>query len=362
MISIPYQMVWPIVRRLSAERAHGLAIMALRCGFVAPSSASVDPNLRTTVFGLDFKTPVGLAAGFDKSADAIAPLMKIGLGAVEVGSVTPKPQSGNPKPRLFRLEEDRAVINRMGFNNDGAGTVEQRIKALPRPLGGVLGINLGKNKTTEDAVADYVAGAEVFAPLADYLVVNVSSPNTPGLRDLQGKAALSDLLGQVRETVKEACPDQPPPLLVKVAPDLTETNVTDIAETCLETGIDGLIATNTTLARPETLRSSHRNESGGLSGVPLMEPSTSVLAQFFVATNGKLPLVGVGGVASGADAYRKIRAGASLVQLYSALVYGGPELVEQITADLASHLRADGFAHVADAVGVDAAQLGSLGS
>jgi dihydroorotate dehydrogenase len=351
-----YAAAWPVIRCLDPETAHGLAIRALAWGLVSGAGPS-DPMLRTEALGLRFAHPIGLAAGFDKSAEAVPALMRAGFGFVEVGSVTPRPQPGNPKPRLFRLEAERAVINRMGFNNDGAEAVAARLKRLtPDRRPGVLGVNLGKNKDTEDPIADYVAGARTFAALADYLVVNVSSPNTPGLRDLQGADTLRALLSAVGDAIAEAAPAgrAPPPLLVKVAPDLTDADVADVAAVCLEVGVDGLIATNTTVARPDTLTGPAKAETGGLSGAPLFEPSTRILARFRAETGGALTLIGAGGVGSGAEAYAKIRAGASLVQLYSALVYEGPGLAARVARDLAVLLKADGFASPAEAVGADA--------
>jgi dihydroorotate dehydrogenase len=275
----------------------------------------------------------------------------MGFGFAEIGSVTPRPQAGNPRPRLFRLVEDRAIINRMGFNNDGAERVAARLRNRGR-LSGPLGVNLGKNRDSADAAADYASGVRELGRFADYLVVNVSSPNTPGLRALQSRAALASLLAAVKAARAEACPVAPP-LLVKIAPDLTEEDKRDIAAVAEEAGIDGLIVSNTTIARPATLKSPHRGEAGGLSGVPLFRPSTALLAEMFRLTGGRLPLVGVGGVASGADVYAKIRAGASLVQLYTALVYEGPGLVGRIKRELAALLRRDGFARIADAIGAD---------
>jgi len=337
----------PVLHALDPERAHDLTLLGLRLGLGPTAPADDEPLLRTRVFGLDIPNPIGLAAGFDKDAVAVDALLRCGFGFVEAGTVTPKPQSGNPKPRLFRLAEDRAVINRFGFNNRGLEAFAGRLAARAvRP--GVVGANVGKNKDSDDAAADYAAGIRACAPHAAYLVVNVSSPNTPGLRALQGRQAMADLLDAVLAARAEA--PRRPPLLVKVAPDLTPPEREDVAAVALERGIDGLIVGNTTLSRPE-LRSRHGGEAGGLSGAPLFALATSVLADFHRLTGGRLPLIGCGGVASGAEAYAKIRAGASLVQLYSALVYGGPALVGAIKRDLAARLRADGFASVAAAVG-----------
>jgi dihydroorotate dehydrogenase len=342
-----YGAIWPLLRRIDPETAHRLAIRALRAGFVPRCRLPDDPILEQCLWGLRFANPVGLAAGFDKHAEVPDALLDQGFSFVEIGGVTPLPQPGNPRPRLFRLTEDEAVINRMGFNSEGLDVARRRLAARARR--GIVGVNLGKNKEQTDAAADYVAGALAFAPHADFLVINVSSPNTPGLRALQSRAALEDLVGQVRAALAKNAP----PLLLKVAPDLTGDDRRDIAEVALANRLDGLIVSNTTLARPASLRSPHRQEAGGLSGRPLFEPSTALLGEFYRLTGGKLPLVGAGGVASGRDAYRKIRAGASLVQLYSALVFHGPGLVAAIRRDLAAALRADGFESVTEAVGAD---------
>jgi dihydroorotate dehydrogenase len=347
-----YRFAWPVIRRLDPERAHGLALRALDSGLLGQAPPPADPVLATTVWGRRFPSPLGLAAGFDKDARVPGPLLALGFGFVEVGSVTPRPQPGNPKPRLFRLESDRAVINRMGFNNGGMDAMAQRL-AAKRPRG-LLGINLGKNKDTEDAAADYERGIARLARFADYLVINVSSPNTPGLRALQGRGPLEDLVGRARVALDAAVPGETrPPLLLKVAPDLTEEDMADIAAVALDGALDGLICTNTTIDRPASLTSPLKGETGGLSGAPLLAPSTHVLRRMAELTGRRLPLVGVGGVATGRDAYAKIRAGASLVQFYSAMVYGGPHLVARIADELAQCLRDDGFTAVADAVGAD---------
>jgi dihydroorotate dehydrogenase len=352
-----YRWAAPLLRLIDPEQAHGLAIAALRAGLVpgerpseAPGAERDDPILSVSLWGRDFTNPIGIAAGFDKDARAVAPLFRLGFGFVEVGSITPRPQPGNPRPRLFRLSEDQAVINRMGFNSRGmeaaAGELARARGAAPLP--GPLGVNLGKNKDSASAAEDYRRGAERLAGFADYLVINVSSPNTPGLRALQAGDELARLIAAVREVLPE---EAPPALLVKLAPDLAPAELEAIAETALAWRVDGLIATNTTLARPPGLKSAAQGEAGGLSGRPLFEPSTRVLAQLHRLVGGRIPLVGVGGVASGADAYAKIRAGAVAVQLYTALTYAGPALVRQIKRDLAACLRRDGCAAVADAVG-----------
>ncbi|HEX9702337.1 MAG TPA: quinone-dependent dihydroorotate dehydrogenase [Rhodospirillales bacterium] len=347
-----YRALWPVLSCLDAERAHGLAVAALKRGLVPRPAPYENPSLRINLWGLDFANPIGLAAGFDKDAEAWPAMFDQGFGFVETGTVTPLPQPGNPKPRVFRLARDGAVINRLGFNSVGAAAAARNL-SRDRRRAGPVGVNIGKNAASADAAADYAQGARAFAGLADYLVVNVSSPNTPGLRALQSADALAGLLDAVRKAVAEAAPKNPPPLLLKVAPDLTDADKRDIAAVALDKKLDGLIATNTTVERPAALRGAGRGETGGLSGRPLFEPSTRVLADFYDLTGGRLPLIGVGGVGSGAQAYAKIRAGASLVQLYTALVYEGPGLVNRIKRELADCLARDGFTSVTDAVGAD---------
>lgn len=351
-----YPLAGPLLFRFDPETAHGLTIKALKTGLVPPARGKDEPALHTRVWGLDFANPVGLAAGFDKNAEVVDAMLNLGFGFVEPGSVTPRPQPGNPRPRLFRLVEQRAVINRMGFNNEGLEAFAQRLerrRAASRRAPGIVGANLGKNKDTADAADDYVIGVRRLAPLADYLVVNVSSPNTPGLRALQGRDPLRALLERVLEARAACGLTRNPPLLLKIAPDLTVEDKSDIAAVALDSGIDGLIVSNTTIARPDGIPAAMRSEAGGLSGAPLFEPSTSVLREIYALTGGKLPIVGVGGVATGEDAYAKIRAGASLVQLYSAMVYAGPAVVHRIRRELAELLRRDGFRSVAEAVGAD---------
>ena len=348
-----YSLAGPLIRLMEPEAAHGLALRALAAGLVPACRRPDPPQLGITLWGRTFPNPVGLAAGFDKNAEVPDAMLAQGFGLVEIGSVTPRPQPGNPRPRLFRLVEDQAVINRMGFNNQGLEAVRARLAARPRR--GLVGANLGKNRDTEDAAADYELGVAALAPLVDYLVINVSSPNTAGLRALQGRAPLEALVGRTRAALDAAVPETAgrPPLLLKIAPDLTPEDLADIAAVALAGGLDGLIATNTTIARPDTLRSPHRDQSGGLSGRPLRPMTTAVLAEMYRLTGGRLPLVGVGGISDGADAYAMIRAGASLVQLYSALVYHGPGLVRRIKGELARRLAADGFSTLAQAVGAD---------
>ncbi|RAK58286.1 quinone-dependent dihydroorotate dehydrogenase [Phenylobacterium deserti] len=334
------------LRTQDPEDAHRLAIRALKAG-LGPSSAADDPILATEVAGLKLPNVVGLGAGFDKNAEVFGPMLRAGFGFVECGTVTPKPQAGNPRPRLFRLTEDRAVINRMGFNNDGLETFAAR---LARRGPGVVGANIGANKDAEDRIGDYVTGLTRLWGQASYFTINISSPNTPGLRALQTRAALEELLGRLAEA-RDALPAQGrAPMFLKVAPDLESGEVEAITETVVAHGLSGIIVSNTTISRP-ALGSRFRDETGGLSGTPLTEMSTRVLAEFAAAAAGRVALIGVGGIGSGADAYAKIRAGASAVQLYSALVFEGPGLVTRIKRELAERLRADGFASVTQAVG-----------
>lgn len=351
-----FPVIRPFVHMFDAERAHNLTIQSLKCGLTGTVGSSSDPaNLKTTVFGLSFDNPVGLAAGFDKNAEVIKGAHNIGFGFAEAGTVTPKPQAGNDKPRLFRLSEDRAVINRFGFNNKGLDYFQKRLKLLTPGGSKPYGANVGANKTSEDKTQDYVTGIHALYGMADYFTVNISSPNTPGLRALQSRDALEDLVNRVLEArQKEVTTGKPyMPMLVKIAPDLTQDDIADIAHVALTSEIDGLIVSNTTITRPSSLKSQHKGEMGGLSGAPLMAPSTETLANMYQATEGKVPLIGVGGISSGADAYAKIRAGASLVQLYSMLVYEGPALVDRVKRELSSLLEKGGFASVSDAVGAD---------
>jgi len=330
-----------LLRRIDPETAHGLAIKALQT-VPLPAAPADDPVLAVQIAGLRLPNPVGLAAGLDKNGEALKGLSRLGFGFVECGSVTPRAQDGNPKPRLFRLSEDRAIINRMGFNNAGVEAFASRLSA--RPAGTVVGANLGANKDVEDRAADYVAGLMRLEGLADYFTVNISSPNTPGLRALQGRDALDDLLGRVAEARASTAP-----VFLKIAPDLTAAEIAMIVEAALAHRIDALIVSNTTLDRPATLKSGFAGESGGLSGAPLRDRALDALRHASEAANGRIPLIGVGGIASGADAWARIRAGASAIQLYSALIYEGPGLVGRIKRDLALRIRAEGFASIAEA-------------
>ncbi|MBI4192945.1 MAG: quinone-dependent dihydroorotate dehydrogenase [Betaproteobacteria bacterium] len=355
--NVNYRIARPFLYLLEPEMAHRATIWALKHGLVTGGAEPDDPILSTCVWDLAFSNPIGLAAGFDKDAEVIDAMLALGFGFVEAGTVTPLPQPGNPKPRLFRLVEDQAVINRFGFNSKGLASFVERLKARQRKGGapGIVGANVGKNRDAADAAGDYVTGIETICGLADYLVCNISSPNTPGLRDLQARAQIEELITRVLDARRRAAPDSRrlPPLLAKVGPDLDERQLRDIAEVALATGIDGLIVGNTTVARPPGLRSHYTNEAGGLSGLPLTAAATACLADMYRLTGGRLPIIGCGGVASGADAYARIRAGASLVQVYSSLVFHGPELVGRIKRELAQRLRDDGFKTVKDAVGAN---------
>jgi dihydroorotate dehydrogenase len=344
----------PLLAVLDPERAHGFTVQALKLGLGGAAREADDPILATTVWNLAFPNPVGLAAGFDKHAEVCDAMLALGFGFVEAGTVTPRPQPGNSGQRLFRLSEDEAVINRFGFNSCGIAPFAGRLaKRRAAGMRGIVGANLGKNRDTTDGAADYIACIEGVTGLADYLVVNISSPNTPGLRALQARAQIEELITRVNEARRASPVPKQPPLLVKVGPDLDESEIRGIAEVALAAGVDGLIVGNTTVARPSSLKSPHASAPGGLSGKPLLALSTDCLAAMYRLTQGRIPIIGCGGIASGADAYAKIRAGASLVQLYSALVFHGPGLVGRIKRELAAKLRADGFGSVREAVGAD---------
>jgi dihydroorotate dehydrogenase len=341
---ISYQWLKPLLFNCDAEMAHRLTIAALR---LVPRLGvqCFDPVLKVTVAGIDFASPVGLAAGFDKDAEVWREMLGLGFGFVEVGSITPRPQDGNPKPRLFRLTEDEGVINRMGFNNRGHAAAVSRLAGQKR--NGVLGVNLGANKDSADRIADYAQGVRTFAPLSDYLAINISSPNTPGLRGLQQGDALTDLLS----AVAEARGPSDPPVFLKLAPDLSSNEIDDVAK-AVSGKVDALIMGNTTLSR-DGLASHHRSESGGLSGKPLAAKARTALSTLRKATGGDIPIIAAGGIDSAEEAYARIRMGASLVQIYSAMVYHGPGLARSFADGLAALLKRDGFTSVGDAVGVD---------
>ncbi|WP_230279533.1 quinone-dependent dihydroorotate dehydrogenase [Croceicoccus sp. Ery15] len=341
-----YSLLRPLIFRLDAENAHGLALAALKSlpSSLLASPPRPDPALAIEVAGLRFPNPVGMAAGFDKNGEVPDALLRCGFGFAELGSVTPKPQAGNPRPRLFRLEEDRAVINRMGFNNEGEVAVEQRMKRRAGQAG-IVGINIGANKDSADRVSDYAIMARSMAPYASYLAVNISSPNTPGLRALQDPEALGGLLDVVMDARGSDVP-----VFLKVAPDLLPEDIDAIARIAVDKGLGALMISNTTIERP-ALQSRHAGEAGGLSGAPLKQMALERLRDFRKASGGKVPLVGIGGIATAEDAWERIRAGASLVQLYSAMVYEGPGIAAAITRGLPALMKRDGFATIAEAVG-----------
>ena len=351
-----YPLIRPLAFALDPERAHRATIAALK--LVPKHHPTHFPqSLKSTVAGLEFATPVGLAAGFDKDAQVPEEMLDLGFGFVEVGTLTPRPQEGNPKPRLFRLSRDRAVINRMGFNNSGQPAAFQRLLECTH-LHGVIGVNVGANKDSDDRISDYVEGVRAMSPVARYLTINISSPNTPDLRGLQDEGVLEELLAAVLEARSDkprsdsAAGSRPagPPIFLKVAPDLGEGDPERIVRAAIDHGIDGLIVANTTISRP-SLKSKHRDEVGGLSGAPLKALALDALRKFRLASGGEIPLIGVGGIANADDAWERIRAGASLVQLYTAMVYEGPGIARRIARGLAQRLKREGFASIGEAVG-----------
>jgi len=340
-----YSLLRPLIFKMDAERAHRATIrlLKLRTGTAFTPEPPYTPTLETRVAGLDFPNPVGLAAGFDKDAEVFEPMLSLGFGFVEVGTLTPRPQAGNAQPRLFRLAEDEAVINRMGFNNRGQADALTRLSKRYR-TGGLVGVNVGANKDSEDRIADYVAGVRAMGPVADYLTINISSPNTPGLRQLQDEGALKELLSEMQAI---GCDK---PIFLKVAPDLEDSDPERIVRAALDHGIAAIIVSNTTVTRP-SLKSRCANEAGGLSGKPLKPLALNALRRFRRAGGGEIPLIGVGGIANADDAWERIRAGASLVQLYTAMVYEGPGIVRRIAWGLVERLKREGFANIAEAVG-----------
>ena len=349
-----YALIRPLLMRMEAEKAHRLTLRLLGSPLAGLLGGGGDaPELETNFLGIRLPNPIGMAAGFDKNAEVPDALLKLGFGFVEVGTVTPRPQMGNPQPRIFRLLEDDAVINRIGFANDGADLVTRRLserRAASRM--GKIGINIGANKDSEDRIEDYVNGLKRFAGLGDYYTINISSPNTPGLRNMQAREVLVSLIERLLAVREQMSKVRKPPLLVKLAPDLTRPDWEEVAQVALDMGIDGLIVGNTTIGRPDSLKSAHKSETGGLSGAPLRSLALENMKLIHGLTGGKIPLIGVGGIASGQDAYDRIRAGASVVQLYTAMVYAGPGLVARIKHDLTALLKRDGFTSVSQAVGV----------
>ena len=337
-----YSLLRPLAFALDAETAHRATIGALKVAHRLPPRR-FQPSLRSTVAGIDFPSPVGLAAGFDKDGEVTEAMLGIGFGFVEVGTVTPQPQQGNPKPRLFRLTEDRAVINRMGFNNEGQGAAFEQLRRCTH-LHNVIGVNVGANKDSADRIADYAEGVRKMAPVARYLTINISSPNTPGLRGLQDEGALDELLAAVREVGVGK------PIFLKVAPDLGDGDPDRIVRSALDHRIDALIVANTTVSRP-SLKSRFASEVGGLSGAPLKPLALGALRRFRAASAGEIPLIGVGGIATAEDAWERIRAGASLIQLYSAMVYEGPGIAMRIARGLAERVAREGMSSIAEAVG-----------
>ncbi len=352
-----YKIVRPALFKIDPETAHQMTIKALRSGALRPCKHAHSDILSQDIFGLSFKNPVGMAAGFDKNAEVIAPLLELGFGFTEAGTVTPKPQGGNPRPRIFREPKSGSVINRMGFPNGGLRifkpNIEDFLNSNNRPHG-VIGINIGMNKEQSDPASDYCHLIKELAPLADYLTVNISSPNTPGLRNLQQKEALSELIERMQNTLSEVCQDNAPSLLIKLAPDLTEEQQKEIAETLVHAKIDGIILSNTTLDRPDSLPKEFREQTGGLSGTYVREKSTAVIRNFYKLTDGNIPIIGVGGISTAEHAYEKIKAGASLVQLYTGMIYQGPDIANQINAGLIDLLEKDGYSSIKDAIGVSA--------
>lgn len=351
-----YSLAQKLLFKMDAEDAHTLTLKALKSGITPRFMSPNAKELKLNLWGRHFPNPVGLAAGFDKNAEVIKGMFNLGFGFIEVGTVTPKPQIGNERPRIFRAPAFKAVINRMGFPNEGVSSFKNNLSHFlsqkPRPAG-VVGVNIGMNKDQTDPEKDYTHLIRTIGSLADYFTINISSPNTPGLRNLQDPEFLSPLLAAVINERNKVCGEYPIPLLLKLAPDIADDTMAGISEVCMTHKIDGVILTNTTLFRPDDLPPEFRDQKGGLSGAPLNDLSTGVIRRFYALTKGQIPIIGVGGISSGNDAYTKIRAGASLVQLYSALIYEGPHLIRKINRDLLKYLKADGFTHIEQAIGAD---------
>jgi dihydroorotate dehydrogenase len=353
LFNLGFKIARPLLHGMDAEAAHGLTIKALKTCLAGSSKTRSPSNLAIWCFGLDFENPLGLAAGFDKNAEVPDSMLALGFGFVEVGTVTPRPQAGNPRPRLFRLSEDQAVVNRMGFNNEGHAAVWQRLRRR-KGNPGIVGVNIGANKDTADRISDYVAGIAAFSDVASYFTINISSPNTPGLRNLQSVEELRPLLKRLNEARESQ--KQQVPMLLKIAPDLQDDEMKAMAECCMNSKVDGVIISNTTISRPQ-LQSPHAQETGGLSGAPLFDLSTQQLARFYRLTKGKIPLIGVGGISNAEQAWSKICAGASLLQLYSALVFQGPELLQEILNGLSRKISQNKMSGLTEAVGISADEL-----
>ena len=352
MLNLPF----PLLKYLSPEFSHSitLKLLKLKPSFINQNTKD-DFKLHQHLWGLDFKNPIGLAAGFDKNAEVISQLLDLGFGFVEVGTVTPNSQVGNEKPRVFRLKEDQAIINHLGFNNEGSETVKKKLERLNINIfsKGVVGINIGKNKNTNNTVEDYCIGLEKLGPLVHYIVINISSPNTPGLRNLQNRGLIDNLVKSIHKVKENNESLFSKPILIKIAPDIDDEQARDIALSSLALGIDGIVISNSTIDRPKTLQSSYQNEVGGLSGQPLFIKSTLILKKMYSLTNGQIPLIGVGGISNGIDCYEKIKAGASLIQLYTALVYQGPSLIIKIKKELLNCIITDGYKNIKEAIGAD---------
>ncbi|MAS88013.1 MAG: dihydroorotate dehydrogenase (quinone) [Micavibrio sp.] len=354
-MSLLYALAKYPLMALPPETAHNFTVTALKSGLIPAQKINTNPILENNVFGLHFSNPVGLAAGFDKNADTMAAMFNLGMGFVEIGTVTPQPQKGNPKQRVFRAAKNNAVINRMGFPNGGLDKFKDHVThfLMTRKADQTLGINIGKNKDTEDPYEDYINLIQSLGSLADYITVNISSPNTPGLRELQKSEFLAQMIRRVKAARSDYCTLKKPPILVKLSPDMTDEEMQMAAQACIAEKVDGLILTNTTLDRPEDLPLKFRQQQGGLSGKPLTDRSTAVIAKFYALTKGTIPIIGIGGILSAEDAYTKIKAGASLIQLYTGLIYRGPTLIKEIRDKLPSFLEKDGFSRISDAIGCD---------